>query len=119
MLQLADLLKRRAAGAARQRRRAAGGDGGRRAAAARGGARRAGRAAGHTLGAAAILTGYNLGRMEKLPHTEDFSHEFVMAREHRNGYDHAVRAAGVTLRRSRLSGNRGRRRRAPSRSVGV
>jgi D-glucosaminate-6-phosphate ammonia-lyase len=54
-----------------------------------------GAAAGLTLGAAAILTGYNLGRMEKLPHTEDFPHEFVVAREHRNGYDHAVRAAGA------------------------
>jgi len=54
-----------------------------------------GAAAGLTLGAAAILTGYNLGRMEKLPHTEEFPHEFVVAREHRNGYDHAVRAAGA------------------------
>ncbi len=54
-----------------------------------------GAAAGLTLGAAAILTGYDLGRMEKLPHTEDFPHEFVVAREHRNGYDHAVRAAGA------------------------
>ena len=34
-------------------------------------------------------------RMEKLPHTEDFPHEFVVAREQRNGYDHAVRAAGA------------------------
>jgi L-seryl-tRNA(Ser) seleniumtransferase len=47
------------------------------------------------LGTAAILAGHNLGRMEKLPHTEDFPHEFVVAREHRNGYDHAVRAAGA------------------------
>ncbi len=54
-----------------------------------------GAAAGLMLGAAAILTGYNLGRMEKLPHADDFPHEFVVAREHRNGYDHAVRAAGV------------------------
>lgn len=54
-----------------------------------------GAAAGLMLGTAAILTGYNLGRMEKLPHTEGFPHEFVVAREHRNGYDHAVRAAGA------------------------
>jgi D-glucosaminate-6-phosphate ammonia-lyase len=54
-----------------------------------------GAAAGLMLGAAAILTGFDLGRMEKLPHTADFPHEFVVAREHRNGYDHAVRAAGV------------------------
>jgi D-glucosaminate-6-phosphate ammonia-lyase len=57
----------------------------------------AGAAAGLTLGAAAILTGYNVGRMEKLPHTDDFPNEFVMAREQRNGYDHAVRAAGARL----------------------
>ena len=55
----------------------------------------AGSAAASTLGAAAILTGNNLARMEQLPHTENFPHEFVVAREHRSGYDHAVRAAGV------------------------
>ncbi len=54
-----------------------------------------GTAAGLMLGAAAILARFDLGRMEKLPHTEDFPHEFVVAREHRNGYDHAVRAAGA------------------------
>lgn len=54
-----------------------------------------GASAGLMLGAAAILTGNNISRMEKLPHTHDFPHEFVVAREHRNGYDHAVRAAGV------------------------
>ncbi len=54
-----------------------------------------GAAAGLMLGTAAILAGFDLGRMEKLPHTEDMPHEFVVAREHRNGYDHAVRAAGA------------------------
>lgn len=54
-----------------------------------------GAAAGLMLGTAAILAGYDLGRMEKLPHTEEMPHEFVVAREHRNGYDHAVRAAGA------------------------
>jgi L-seryl-tRNA(Ser) seleniumtransferase len=54
-----------------------------------------GAAAGLMLGAAAILTGTDLARMEKLPHTEDMPHQFVVAREHRNGYDHAVRAAGA------------------------
>lgn len=57
----------------------------------------AGAAAGLMLGTAAILTGYNLGRMEQLPQCQDFPHEFVMAREQRNGYDHAVRAAGARL----------------------
>lgn len=54
-----------------------------------------GAAAGLMLGAAAILARFDLARMEKLPHSEDFPHEFVIAREHRNGYDHAVRAAGA------------------------
>ena len=57
----------------------------------------AGSAAALTLGAAAILTSYDLGRMEQLPHCQGFPHEFVVAREQRNGYDHAVRAAGARL----------------------
>lgn len=56
-----------------------------------------GAAAGLMLGAAAILTGYDLGRMERLPNCDGFPHEFVVAREQRNGYDHAVRAAGARL----------------------
>src|SRR5205807_2031182 len=55
----------------------------------------AGAAAGLMLGTAAILAGDDLGRMERLPDTADMPHEFVVAREHRNGYDHAVRAAGA------------------------
>ena len=57
----------------------------------------AGAASALTLGAAAILTGNDLGRMERLPHCHGFPNEFVMAREQRNGYDHAVRAAGAKL----------------------
>ncbi len=57
----------------------------------------AGAAAGLMLGAAAILAGPDLGRMERLPQTDGFPNEFVVAREHRNGYDHAVRAAGARL----------------------
>jgi D-glucosaminate-6-phosphate ammonia-lyase len=56
-----------------------------------------GAAAALTLGTAAILTGYDAGRMERLPHCTGFPHEFVVAREQRNGYDHAVRAAGARL----------------------
>jgi L-seryl-tRNA(Ser) seleniumtransferase len=56
-----------------------------------------GAAAGLTLGAAAILARQDLGRMERLPCTEGMPNEFVVAREHRNGYDHAVRAAGARL----------------------
>lgn len=53
-----------------------------------------GAAAGLTLGAAAILARYDLRRIERLPQC-DFPCEFIVAREQRNGYDHAVRAAGV------------------------
>lgn len=47
------------------------------------------------LGAAAILARHSPARMEQLPRTEGMPNRFVIAREHRNGYDHAVRAAGV------------------------
>lgn len=58
----------------------------------------AGASSALTLGAAAILCGYDLARMERLPDCDGiFPNEFVVAREHRNGYDHAVRAAGVKL----------------------
>lgn len=57
----------------------------------------AGAASALTLGTAAILTGLDPGRMERLPHCDGFPHEFVISREQRNGYDHAVRAAGARL----------------------
>ena len=57
----------------------------------------AGAAAALTLGAAAILARDDLGRMERLPHCTGFPRAFVVARDQRNGYDHAVRAAGATL----------------------
>jgi L-seryl-tRNA(Ser) seleniumtransferase len=57
----------------------------------------AGSAAALTLGTAAILAGSDPGRMERLPHCAGFPHEFVIAREQRSGYDHAVRAAGARL----------------------
>lgn len=56
-----------------------------------------GAAASLTLGAAAILTGHNLRRMEQLPHAEGFPDEFIIAREQRSGYDHAIRASGARL----------------------
>lgn len=57
----------------------------------------AGSAAGLTLGTAAILAGYDLGRIERLPHCDGFPHEMIIAREQRSGYDHAVRLAGAKL----------------------
>lgn len=56
-----------------------------------------GASAGLMLGAAAILAGWDPGRMERLPDTRSMPHEFLVARSHRNGYDHAVRAAGAKL----------------------
>lgn len=56
-----------------------------------------GAAAALLLGTAAILTRDDLGKMERLPDCTAFPHEFIVAREHRNGYDHAVRAAGARL----------------------
>jgi D-glucosaminate-6-phosphate ammonia-lyase len=56
-----------------------------------------GAAAALTLGTAAILARGDVGRMERLPVCDGFPHEFVVSREHRNGYDHAVRAAGARL----------------------
>ena len=57
----------------------------------------AGAASALTLGAAAIMTRWDRGRMELLPRSESFPNEFVIAREQRSGYDHAVRAAGARL----------------------
>ena len=57
-----------------------------------------GAAASLTLAAAAVLAGDDAGRMEQLPSTEGFPDEIVIAREHRSGYDHALRAAGARLR---------------------
>jgi L-seryl-tRNA(Ser) seleniumtransferase len=54
-----------------------------------------GAAAALTLGAAAILAGLDVNRMNRLPDTEGVSHEFIVHRAHRNDYDHAVRASGA------------------------
>lgn len=35
--------------------------------------------------------------MDRLPHMEDVSNEIVMPRAHRNGHDHALRAAGARI----------------------
>lgn len=57
----------------------------------------AGCAASLTLGTAAMLAGMDLKRMEALPHATDFPNEIIIAREHRSGYDHSIRAAGAKL----------------------
>ncbi|WP_254280807.1 aminotransferase class V-fold PLP-dependent enzyme [Haloarcula marina] len=56
-----------------------------------------GAAASMTLGIAACIAGDDLGVMSTLPDTEGVADEVVMPRSHRNGYDHAIRAAGATI----------------------
>ncbi len=56
-----------------------------------------GAAAGLTLGAAATIAGHDWARMDRLPDTTGFPAEIVVPRSHRNGYDHALRAAGARL----------------------
>jgi len=56
-----------------------------------------GAASGLTLGTAACLAGLDVSRMERLPDTNGMPNEVIMAREHRCGYDHAIRAAGAKI----------------------
>jgi D-glucosaminate-6-phosphate ammonia-lyase len=57
----------------------------------------AGAAAGLTLSAAACLARLDPVRMDRLPDTSGLPNEIVVCREQRNGYDHALRAAGARL----------------------
>ncbi|XVH33153.1 aminotransferase class V-fold PLP-dependent enzyme (plasmid) [Haloferacaceae archaeon DSL9] len=49
------------------------------------------------LGAAACIAGDDLEIMANLPDTEGVPNKIVMPRTHRNGYDHALRAAGAEI----------------------
>lgn len=49
------------------------------------------------LAAAACIAGDDLGVMARLPETMDVPNRIVMPRTHRNGYDHALRAAGAEI----------------------
>jgi L-seryl-tRNA(Ser) seleniumtransferase len=57
----------------------------------------AGAAASLTLAAAACLAGTDFGRIDRLPDTAGMPNEIIIPRSHRNGYDHALRAAGARL----------------------
>jgi L-seryl-tRNA(Ser) seleniumtransferase len=57
----------------------------------------AGAAAGLTLSAAACLARLDITIMDRLPDTSGLPNEIVISREQRNGYDHALRAAGAKL----------------------
>lgn len=56
-----------------------------------------GAAGGLMLAAAACLAGQDPLRMNQLPDTTGMPDEIVIHRVHRNGYDHALRAAGAKL----------------------
>ena len=57
----------------------------------------AGAAGGLTLGTAACITRLDIAKMDRLPDTAGMANEVIIAREHRSGYDHAIRAAGARL----------------------
>ncbi|MGH2353972.1 MAG: aminotransferase class V-fold PLP-dependent enzyme [Chloroflexota bacterium] len=58
-----------------------------------------GAAAGLLLGTAACVAGLDLQKMERLPETSapGTKNEVVIHRVHRNSYDHAIRATGITF----------------------
>jgi D-glucosaminate-6-phosphate ammonia-lyase len=56
-----------------------------------------GAAAALTLGTAACLAGMDVSKMDRLPDTTGMKNEVVVQKGHRNAYDHAVRAAGITF----------------------
>lgn len=56
-----------------------------------------GAAAGLTLSTAACITGTDPAKIRQLPGIQGPKNEILIQKSHRNGYDHAVRQAGVTL----------------------
>lgn len=56
-----------------------------------------GAAAGLLLGTAACVTGLDPVKMNRLPDTRGMKNRVIIARSHRNFYDHAVRTVGVEL----------------------
>ena len=56
-----------------------------------------GAAAGLTLATAACLARWDVARMAALPDTRSMPRRVLMARTHRNSYDHAVRLAGAEI----------------------
>jgi len=57
----------------------------------------AGAASGLMLAAAACIAGHDLAAMNRLPDTTGLRNEIIVARSHRNMYDHAIRTAGARL----------------------
>ncbi len=53
--------------------------------------------AGLLVGSAACIAGFDPVKMARLPDTAGMRNEFIVPRNHRNSYDHGVRAAGARL----------------------
>ena len=56
-----------------------------------------GASAATTLATAACLAGLDIARMNRLPDTSNMPNEVLMDHRHRQGYDHAIRAAGAKI----------------------
>ncbi len=56
-----------------------------------------GASAGLTLGIAACVAGMDVDKMDRLPDVTGMKSEVAVQRGHRNSYDHAIRAVGVTF----------------------
>jgi L-seryl-tRNA(Ser) seleniumtransferase len=56
-----------------------------------------GASAALTLAAAACIAGLDIARMARLPDTRGLPAKILMARTHRNAYDHALRLAGAEI----------------------
>jgi L-seryl-tRNA(Ser) seleniumtransferase len=57
----------------------------------------AGAASALTMGTAACVAGKDPEKIRRLPDTTGMKNEVIIPKEHRNGYDHAVRNVGVRL----------------------
>jgi L-seryl-tRNA(Ser) seleniumtransferase len=64
---------------------------------AEGGYVTSGASAGLLLGVAACVTGLDPGKMNRLPDTRGMKNQVIIARSHRNFYDHAIRSVGIRL----------------------
>lgn len=57
----------------------------------------AGAAAALLVGTAACVAGMDTAKMSRLPDVRGMKNEVIAMRSHRNSYDHAIRATGVTM----------------------